>query len=218
MGGGIVKAEWLVSYTPEEKPEKFDTIVQSWDTANKESELADYSVCTTWGVKNKKVYLLHVLRKRMQYPDLKRAVVAQAEAWDARAVLIEDKASGTQLIQELKQSLSKVKGIKSEGDKVMRMLAQTPEIENGHVLLPKASALVAGLRPGADDVPEGQVRRPGRLDRPSPEVDHGGGQGAGTACLLPNGSGAARSSDPGACLVAHLQVAGSGVTRADPAG
>lgn len=136
LGGGIVKSEWLVSYTPEEKPEKFDTIVQSWDTANKESELADYSVCTTWGVKNKKVYLLHVLRKRMQYPDLKRAVVAQAEAWDARAVLIEDKASGTQLIQELKQTLSKVKGIKSEGDKVMRMLAQTPEIENGHVLLP----------------------------------------------------------------------------------
>lgn len=137
LGGGIVKAEWLVSYTPEEKPEKFETIVQSWDTANKESELADYSVCTTWGVKNKKVYLLHVLRKRMQYPDLKRAVVAQAEAWDARAVLIEDKASGTQLIQELKQTFSRVKGIKSEGDKTMRMLAQTPEIENGHVLLPK---------------------------------------------------------------------------------
>ncbi|MDR7135026.1 putative phage terminase large subunit-like protein [Lysobacter niastensis] len=136
LGGGIVKAEWLSYYGPEEKPEKFDTIVQSRDTANKESELADYSVCTTWGVKGKEVYLLHVLRKRMQYPELKRAVVSQAEAWSARAVLIEDKASGTQLIQELKQTTSRVKGIKSEGDKVMRMLAQTPEIENGNVLLP----------------------------------------------------------------------------------
>lgn len=65
LGGGIVKADWLTTYTPEEKPEKFETIVQSWDTANKESELADYSVCTTWGVKNKQMYLLHVLRKRM---------------------------------------------------------------------------------------------------------------------------------------------------------
>ena len=137
LGGGIVKAGWLMSYTPEEQPEKFDTIVQSWDTANKESELADYSVCTTWGVKGKQRYLLHVLRKRMSYPDLKRAVVTQAELWSARVVLIEDKASGTQLIQELKQTLSGVKGIKSEGDKTMRMLAQTPEIENGHVLLPK---------------------------------------------------------------------------------
>ena len=111
--------------------------VNARDTANKESELADYSVCTTWGVKDKKVYLLHVLRKRMAYPDLKRAVVAQAEAWNARAVLIEDKASGIQLVQELRETLSRVKGIKCEGDKLMRMLAQTPEIENGHVLLPK---------------------------------------------------------------------------------
>ena len=136
LGGGIIKAGWLRYYTPEEKPEKFDTIVQSWDTANKESELADYSVCTTWGVKGKKVYLLHVMRRRMQYPDLKRAVVTQAETWNARAVLIEDKASGIQLVQELRETLSRVKGIKCEGDKLMRMLAQTPEIENGNILLP----------------------------------------------------------------------------------
>ena len=137
LGGGIIKADWLCYYTPEEKPEKFDTIVQSWDTANKESELADYSVCTTWGVKGQKVYLLHVLRKRMAYPDLQRAVIEQAETWNARAVLIEDKASGIQLVQELRQTHSRVKGIKCEGDKLMRMLAQTPEIENGNVLLPK---------------------------------------------------------------------------------
>jgi predicted phage terminase large subunit-like protein len=135
LGGGIVKAEWLSYY--EDKPEKFDTIVQSWDTANKESELADYSVCTTWGVKGKKLYLLHVLRKRMQYPELKRAVVAQAQAWNPESILIEDKASGVQLVQELRETMSRVKGIKCEGDKLMRMLAQTPEIENGNVLLPR---------------------------------------------------------------------------------
>lgn len=134
LGGGIVKADWLAYY--EKAPETFDTIVQSWDTANKESELADYSVCTTWGVKGKQLYLLDVLRRRMAYPDLKRAVVAQAERWGARAVLIEDKASGIQLVQELRETLSRVKGIKCEGDKLMRMLAQTPEIENGNVLLP----------------------------------------------------------------------------------
>lgn len=136
LGGGIVKTDWLSYYSPNEKPEKFDSIIQSWDTANKESQLADYSVCTTWGLKGKTSYLLHVLRKRLEYPELKRAVVRQAETWNARVILIEDKASGTQLIQELRQTMSRVKGVKSEGDKVMRMLAQTPEIENGHVLLP----------------------------------------------------------------------------------
>jgi phage terminase large subunit-like protein len=78
-----------------------DRIVQSRDTANKASELSDFSVCTSWGIKGKDLYLLHVLRKRMEYPELKRAVYEQCEAFNASVVLIEDKASGTQLIQEL---------------------------------------------------------------------------------------------------------------------
>jgi hypothetical protein len=48
-GGGMVKEAWLQYYEPYELPPKFDRIVQSWDTANKETELSDYSVCTTWG-------------------------------------------------------------------------------------------------------------------------------------------------------------------------
>src|SRR5215469_873704 len=48
-GGGMVKEEWFKSYGPNELPETFDSIVQSWDTANKANELNDYSVCTTWG-------------------------------------------------------------------------------------------------------------------------------------------------------------------------
>lgn len=141
LGGGIVKADWLRYYAPGDLPETFDTIVQSWDTANKESELSDYSVCTTWGVKDKHNYLLHVLCKRLNYPDLKRSVHEQARIWNPNVILIEDKASGTQLIQELvRDNLSQVKGIKPEGDKVMRMAAQTAMIENGFVHLPKDAA------------------------------------------------------------------------------
>ena len=81
-----------------ERPEEFDQIVQSWDTANKASELSDFSVCTSWGIKGKDLYLLHVLRRRMEYPELKRAVREQCQAFAASVVLIEDKASGTQLI------------------------------------------------------------------------------------------------------------------------
>jgi phage terminase large subunit-like protein len=45
---------------PNERPDRFDRIVQSWDTANKASELSDFSVCTSWGIKDKDLYLLHV--------------------------------------------------------------------------------------------------------------------------------------------------------------
>jgi hypothetical protein len=47
-----VKAEWFKRYRENELPERFDRIVQSWDTANKATELSDFSVCTTWGVKD----------------------------------------------------------------------------------------------------------------------------------------------------------------------
>ena len=76
----------------------------------------------------------------MNYPELKCAVWEQAEMYKATLVLIEDKASGTQLIQELvKEGLRIVKPVKPEGDKTMRFNAQTATIENGFVYLPQAA-------------------------------------------------------------------------------
>jgi hypothetical protein len=48
-GGAMVKTGWLKFYEPGEQPAEFSRIVQSWDTANKATELSDFSVCTTWG-------------------------------------------------------------------------------------------------------------------------------------------------------------------------
>jgi hypothetical protein len=78
LGGGMVKTEWFKTYTEVQQPTRFEMVFQSWDTANKPTELSDYSVCTTWGIKEKHVYLLHVFRKRIGYPELKRAVREQA--------------------------------------------------------------------------------------------------------------------------------------------
>jgi len=114
--------------------------VQSWDTANKATELSDFSVCTTWGIKGKNLYLLRVLRKRLEYPALKRAVREQQCLYDANVVLIEDKASGTQLIQELVAAgLYAVTRYQPQSDKVMRIHAQTAMIANGFVHLPDAA-------------------------------------------------------------------------------
>src|SRR6058998_1193623 len=94
QGGGMVKAAWFRTYAPNERPALFDRVVQSWDTANKATELSDFSVCTSWGIAGKDLYLLHVLRKRLEYPELKRAVREQCEAFDASVVLIEERRRG----------------------------------------------------------------------------------------------------------------------------
>jgi predicted phage terminase large subunit-like protein len=74
----------------------------------------------------------------MEYPDLKRAVRQQWQEHRATVVLIEDKASGTQLIQELiAEGLSSVTGCAPEHDKVMRLYAHTATIENGFLYLPR---------------------------------------------------------------------------------
>ena len=88
--------------------------------------------------------VLHVLRKRMNYPELKRAVREQAELHRATVVLIEDKASGTQLVQELvHKGCSFVQAVTPVGDKVMRLHAQTGPIENGFVSLPREAPWLA---------------------------------------------------------------------------
>ena len=75
----------------------------------------------------------------MEYPELKRAVREQYKRFHPSVVLIEDKASRTQLIQELiEESLHAVTRYRPQTDKVMRLRAQTAMIENGFVRLPEA--------------------------------------------------------------------------------
>ncbi|MGD0421081.1 MAG: phage terminase large subunit [Xanthobacteraceae bacterium] len=145
-GGAMIKLVWLKFYEPGEQPANFSRIVQSWDTANKATEISDYSVCTTWGVDGKNYYLLHVFRQKLNYPDLKRAVLAEAARHNAGTILIEDKASGTQLIQDLKSEF--VNGVTeykppSGSDKVMRLHAQAAMFENGRVFLPRTAPWLA---------------------------------------------------------------------------
>ena len=142
----MVKTEWLRFYEPGEQPATFSRIVQSWDTANKATELSDYSVCTTWGVDYKHYYLLDVFRQKLNYPDLKRAVIEQAKKHNARTIVIEDKASGTQLIQDLKSEfMNGVTEYKPPPgtDKIMRLHAQTAMFENGRVFLPRTAPWLA---------------------------------------------------------------------------
>jgi predicted phage terminase large subunit-like protein len=139
VSGNLVKREWLRFYNPEQLPLRFLRTVQSWDTASKTSELNDYSVCTTWGADRENYYLIDVFRARLNYPDLRRAIIAQVGKFRPREIVIADRSSGTQLIQDLTNELTlDVVGYKPPpgADKVMRLHACSDRFENGRVLLP----------------------------------------------------------------------------------
>ena len=139
--GNLVKWQWfgVYAFPPAHGPD--GRVVQSWDTASKAGELNDYSVCTTWLLKEGDYYLLDVLRERLDYPSLKKRVIEMAHQRVAHSVIIEDKGSGIQLIQDLRHDKTGVRpiGILPEADKVTRMSNQSAHIEAGEVFLPEAA-------------------------------------------------------------------------------
>ena len=133
--------------------------MQSWDTANQATELSDFSVCTTWGVKGKNLFLIGLFRRRLEYPALKRAVREQQSLFGANKVLIEDKASGTQLIQELiADGCHAVTRYQPTCDKIMRVHAQTALIEKGFVHIPETAPWLDAYLHEMTVFPRGQAR------------------------------------------------------------
>ena len=86
---------------------------------------------------SRRVLLLCEFRRRLEYPAVKRAVRDQQSQFDANVMLIEDKASGTQLIQELiADGCHGGTRYQPDCEKIMRLHAQTAMIENGFVISP----------------------------------------------------------------------------------
>ncbi len=138
--GGIVKREWLKFYEPGTLPNDYRWVLQSWDTACKNGDANDYSVCTTWMCIGTNFYLVDVFRARLIYPELKKAAIELFQKFQPGEVIIEDQASGTALIQELQASgLYCIKAFKPEpgSDKRARFAGQSIKFENGRVFLPK---------------------------------------------------------------------------------
>lgn len=116
---GLIKIDDLEFF--DEINHGFDSIIQSWDTAIKAKTTADFSVCTTWGIKDNKYYLINLTRDKFEYPALKQEAIKLARKWLPNNILIEDKASGSSLIQDLKNSTDfKITPIKVSLDKITR--------------------------------------------------------------------------------------------------
>ena len=138
--GNLVKRRWFRTYGARPDLSEFEHVVESWDTAGSSKELSSYSVCTTWGVKDWDYYLLNVVRERLEYPDLKRRVVAEARKYQADTVLIEYAGSGRSLIQDLRRrGPVPLRPVRPEKDKITRLAAQSAKIEGGQVLIPESA-------------------------------------------------------------------------------
>ena len=139
----IVKREWWRDWDREQIP-AIKYIVQAYDTAFSKKETADYSAITTWGVFTPddggpdNIILMDARRGRWNFPELKEVAYEEHEYWEPDMVVVEAKATGTPLIDELR-----LRGIPALGfspgkgnDKVTRMHMVAPLFEAGIVWAP----------------------------------------------------------------------------------
>jgi predicted phage terminase large subunit-like protein len=128
-----------------EEPPVCEYVIQSWDTAFETKTTADYSACTTWGVfyneeenNAPQLILLDAFKDRMAFPELKQIALKHYKEWEPDAFIVEKKAAGAPLIQELRamdipvQEFSPSRG----NDKLVRLNAVADLFTSGKVWAP----------------------------------------------------------------------------------
>jgi predicted phage terminase large subunit-like protein len=135
--GALVRIERLNLIDTPPPRQKVNRLVQSWDTAIKDSPSADFSVCTTWGWRDGVWYLMDLRRERLEYPDLKAMVRHQLTSWRADKILIEDSSNGHALWSQLKtEGIHKIVLPKPKGSKVERLTGQLDMLQSPKVAIP----------------------------------------------------------------------------------
>jgi predicted phage terminase large subunit-like protein len=139
----ISRKSWRI-WIPEDPP-KCEYILQSWDTAFETKNTSDYSACTTWGVwyneeegNTPQLILLDAFKDRMAFPELKTVALRHYKEWEPDAFIVEKKAAGAPLIQELRQMGIPVQEFSpSRGnDKMVRVNAVADLFTSGKVWAP----------------------------------------------------------------------------------
>lgn len=138
-GGGILKAEWWVPWEKEDLP-PIEYVLQSWDTAFSTKENSSYSARTTWGVfrKNGQVnaIVIDMWYDRVSYPELRKIAQDSYYDFEPDAVLIEKKASGQSLLQDLRMAGIPVIEYSPDRDKQARAHASSALLEDGRIYFP----------------------------------------------------------------------------------
>lgn len=148
--GNIFKLDKFKTWTNPEAPDNIESVIVTMDTAFSTSNKADYSVLAIWGVFRReevgsdgRVYLnahtilLELQKGRWEYPDLVARCAAVKRERNPDLWVIEKKASGQSLLQDLRRRGYFVYDYLPDKDKVSRANASTPFIDAGRVWIPK---------------------------------------------------------------------------------
>ena len=163
--GGIIKKRWSKDWEYGDPP-TCDFVVQTFDTAFSTSNTADYSVIQTWGIfymynQTDEGYedfaphliLLGNIKGRFEYPELRRLAQKLYSQHRPDVCMVEKKASGQSLIQDMRRGGLPVMEYLPDRDKVSRVYAATPIMEAGRLWIPKG-------KKWADDLIEELIRFP----------------------------------------------------------
>jgi predicted phage terminase large subunit-like protein len=143
----ILKREWWNVWEKDTVP-NLQYVIQSYDTAFSKRETSDYSAITTWGVFYPEeiggaahLILLDAKKGRWDFPELKQIALDHYKFWEPETVIIEAKASGTPLTQELRNlGIPVVNFTPSRGnDKLSRVHSISPLFEAGMIWAPDES-------------------------------------------------------------------------------
>lgn len=148
-GGGIIKEHWWQHWKGK-KPPKTEYVLQVYDTAFTEKTTNDYCARTTWGIFTSEdgtpnLIMLERLNERLEFPELREEAKRSYREYDPDIVLIEEKASGSPLIQEFRRAGLRVRGIPrnaNSGDKQSRAHNVTVLFEQGVIWVPCNSIMV----------------------------------------------------------------------------
>ena len=140
--GNILKRYWWKEWK-EDNPPECNYILQSWDTAYTVKSTSDYSAVTTWGIFEhngiQNAILLSARRERWEFPELKSEAINLYNEFKPDVVLIEAKASGWSLIQELQRAGIPITPFNpKKADKKTRAHSVTPLFESGRVWYPSS--------------------------------------------------------------------------------
>jgi predicted phage terminase large subunit-like protein len=106
--GALIKREWWQIWEKDDPPQ-CDFIIMALDAAQETSNRADYNALTTWGIffneetNNHNIILLNAIKKRMEFPELKRMVLEEYKEWEPDAFIVEKKSNGAALYQEMRR-------------------------------------------------------------------------------------------------------------------
>ncbi|MES2983921.1 MAG: phage terminase large subunit [Pseudomonadota bacterium] len=154
LAGSMVKPAWFPRFAL--GTEMAAGVIQSWDTGVKAGAGHDASACATFVLVDGVHRLVDMTVVRLEYPALKRMVMRHAERFGAEAVLIEDKASGQSLLQDLRQETQiPVIGCMPTVDKVTRLMRVTPMLEAGKMALPMHASWLAAFEQEFFAFPDG---------------------------------------------------------------